>query len=168
MTPSVVRIAREGDRAEVWRLLLQAFRENGQFTLKAEKVDWFVSRALQPHLIPEWDMGARPIIAVIGFPGALEALLLMSIDQYWYTDEKHLAEYLVYVDPECRRSNHAKATVEWMKHQSDITGLPLLTGVISNERTEAKVRLYRRLVPYIGAFFLYRGGKNADSSSLAA
>jgi hypothetical protein len=163
MTPSVVRIAKADDRPEVWRLLLQSHRENGQFTLKPEKVDWLVTRALEPKLIPEWDMGARPIISVIGATGALEALCLMSVDAYWYTDEKHLGEYLVYVDPECRKSGHAKAMVEWMKHQSDITGLPLLTGVISNERTEAKVRLYRRMVPYIGAFFLYRGGKRPDT-----
>lgn len=155
--PSVVRVANAGDRQEVWRLFLQSHRENGQFALAPEKVDWLMGRALNPKMIPDWDTGARPIIAVIGPPGALEALVLMSVDAYWYTNEKHLGEYLVYVDPEARKSSHARALVEWMKHQSDITGLPLLTGVISNERTEAKVRLYRRLVPYIGAFFLYRG-----------
>ncbi len=154
---SVVRVAKPADRQEVWRLFLQSHNENGQFTLAPEKVDWIMSRALNPEMIPDWDTGARSVIAVIGPPGALEALALMSVDTYWYTNERHLGEYLVYVDPEQRKSGHARALVEWMKHQSDITGLPLLTGVISNTRTEAKVRLYRRLVPYVGAFFLYRG-----------
>ena len=155
--PSVVRVAKASDRQEIWRLFLQSHRENGQFALAPEKVDWVMNRALSPELIPDWDTASRGVIAVIGEPGALEGLALMMIDTYWYTNEKHLGEYLVYVDPEQRKSNHARSLVEWMKHQSDLTGLPLLTGVISNERTEAKVRLYRRLVPYIGAFFLYRG-----------
>jgi GNAT superfamily N-acetyltransferase len=155
-TPSTVRIAKQGDRQEVWRLLLQSHRENGQFALAPDKVDWLVSRALQPELIPEWDTGARPVIGVIGDVGALEAIALISADSFWYSHERHISEYLVFVDPECRKSNHARAMIEWMKRQSDNTGLPLLTGIISTERTEAKVRLYRRMVPFIGCFFLYR------------
>ncbi len=155
-TPSVVRVAKPADLQEIWRLFLQSHQENGQFLLAPEKVDWIIERALHPERIPSWDTSSRIVIAVIGPPGALEALVLTSIDTFWYTNERHLGEYLVYVDPEKRKSNHARALVEWMKHQSDITGLPLLTGIISNERTEAKVRLYRRLVPHIGAFFLYR------------
>lgn len=156
-TPSIVRIAGADDRQEIWRLFLQGHRENGQFNLVPEKVDWLLHRALVPQAIPAWDTGPRGVVGVIGEPGKLEALALLVIDTYWYTEDKHLSEYVVYVDPECRRSNHAKAMIEWMKHESDVTGLPLVTGIISNIRTEAKVRLYRRMVPPIGAFFMYRG-----------
>lgn len=165
--PSVVRIAKSDDRAEVWRLLLQSHRENGQFALAPAKVDWLVTRALNAELIPDWDVGPRPVIGVIGSVGRLEALVLIGIDTYWYTDERHLAEYLVYVDPECRRSYHAHTLVDWMKMQSRRTGLPLLSGIISNERTAAKVRLYRRMMPPIGAFFLYNPTTSVASSSSA-
>lgn len=161
---SVVRVAKADDRQEIWRLFLQSHRENGQFTLAPEKVDWFLTRALTPETIPEWDAGPRGVVGVVGKRGSLEALVMMMVDTYWYTVERHLAEYLVYVDPECRKSNHARSVIEWMKHQSDITGLPLLTGVISNTRTEAKVRLYRRMVPFIGAFFMYRSGSIRPST----
>jgi GNAT superfamily N-acetyltransferase len=163
-TPSSVRIAGPDDRQEIWRMFLQSHRENGQFALDPEKVDWLLHRALYPQMIAPSDFGPRPVVGVIGAVGALEALALMAVDTYWYTNEKHLGEYLVYVDPECRHSGHAKAIIQWMKRQSDITGLPLLTGIISNQRTDAKVRLYRRMLPPIGAFFMYRG----KSSSAAA
>lgn len=164
--PSVVRIARPEDRQEVWRLFLQGHRENGKFTLAPEKVDWFLTRALHPELIPAWDTGSRGAIGVIGDIGRLEALVLVMVDTYWYTHDRHLGEYIVYVDPECRRSHHARSLVSWMKHQSDVIGLPLLAGIISNERTEAKVALYSRMMPKVGAFFLY--GMESVSSSSAA
>jgi GNAT superfamily N-acetyltransferase len=164
--PSIVRVAKPADHMEIWRLFLQGHRENGQFNLAPEKVEYFLSRALHPDLIPDWDTGPRGAIGVIGDVGHLEALVFVTIGSYWYSHDRHLEEFLVFVDPECRASGHARALIEWMKLQSDKTGLPLVTGVISNERTEAKVRLYRRLLPPVGAFFLY-GGKGAVSSSAA-
>jgi hypothetical protein len=165
--PSIVRVARPEDRVEVWRLFLQGHRENGQFSLAPEKVDWFLSRALCPEMIPEWDTGVRGVIGVIGDVGRLEALVFVTVSSYWYSNDRHLEEYIVYVDPECRRSTHARVLVDWMKHQSDRTHLPLVTGIISNERTEAKVALYSRMLPKVGAFFLY-GNKGSVHSSSAA
>lgn len=165
--PSVVRVARPEDRQELWRLFLQGHRENGQFTLAPEKVDWFISRAICPGLIPEWDTGPRGAIGVIGDVGSLEALVFVTIGSYWYSHDRHLEEFIVFVDPECRKSGHARALIEWMKRQSDLTGLPLVTGIISNERTEAKVALYSRMLPRVGAFFLY-GAKGSVHSSSAA
>lgn len=166
--PSIVRIAKGADRQEIWRLFLQGHRENGQFSLAPEKVDWFLNRALFPETIPDWDSGTRGTIGVIGEVGRLEGLALLFLSGFWYTHERHLEEYLVYVDPECRRSFHARALVDWMKHQSDKIGLPLMTGIISNERTEAKCRLYRRLVPKVGEFFLYGKHSVQTSSAVAA
>lgn len=166
--PSIVRTAKGDDLQECWRLLLQAFNENAQFSLAPEKVDWLVQRALRPELIASWDTGPRGVIGVIGPVGALEALVLMMVSDYWYTHDKHLAEYLVYVDPECRRSFHARALIKWMKDQSDATALPLLTGVISNTRTKAKVDLYGRMLPKVGEFYLYRGKTGSVTHSSAA
>jgi len=165
--PSIVRVAKPGDHTEIWRLFLQGHRENGQFNLAPEKVEFFLSRALFPQSIPEWDTGPRGAIGVIGDVGRLEALVFVTIGSYWYSHDRHLEEFLVFVDPECRRSGHARALVDWMKLQSDRTGLPLVTGIISNTRTEAKVALYSRMLPKVGAFFLY-GGKGSVHSSSAA
>lgn len=163
--PSVVRIARAEDHMEVWRLFLQGYKENGQFTLAPEKVEWFMQRALNPHLIPDWDTGPRGVIGVIGDVGRLEALVFVCLGCFWYTYDRHIEEYIVYVDPECRRSFHARAMIKWMKEQQHRTKLPLLTGVISNTRTQAKIDLYGRMLPKAGEFFLYTGGESVQSSS---
>jgi GNAT superfamily N-acetyltransferase len=164
--PSIVRPARPEDHQEIWRLFLQGHRENGQFTLAPEKVEWFLQRALFPQMIPDWDAGPRGAIGVIGDIGKLEALVFVTIGTFWYSNDRHIEEHIVYVDPECRRSFHAKALIKWMKDQSDRTGLPLLTGVISTERTKAKVDLYGRMLPKVGEFFLY-GVKSVQASSAA-
>ena len=164
---SVVRIAKPEDSLECWRLLKAAHEDNGLFPLAPQKVNYFLMRCIHPEIIAPDDTGPRGVIGVIGTPGHLEALSFMLIGGYWYTDIKTLEELLVFVDPNHRRSNHAKALISWMKYQSDITGLPLLTGIISNKRTEAKVRLYQRLLPTAGAFFLYNGKGSIHSSSAA-
>lgn len=164
---SVVRVGKPEDRTEIWRLFLSGHRENGQFSLAPEKVDWFLSRALQPEMIPSWDTGPRGVVGVIGDVGQLEALVMIFISTFWYSHDRHLEEHLVYVDPECRRSFHARALIKWMKEQSDKTGLPLVTGVISNERTKAKIDLYGRMLPKCGEFFLWRPDRATALSSAA-
>lgn len=166
--PSVVRIARPEDRQECWRLFLQGHRENGKFTLAPEKVDWFLSRALRPDLIPAWDTGSRGVIGVIGDMGRLEALVFVTIGCFWYSNDRHLEEFIVYVDPECRKSHHARSLVKWMKEQSDVTGLPLITGIISSVKTEQKCALYARMLPKVGEFFLYGASVHSSSAALAA
>lgn len=152
-SPSVVRVGIPEDAQEVWRLFLQGHKENGIFALSPQKVQWFLNRVLNQHLIPPEDTGPRGVIGVIGPVGALEGLVFLMISTYWYSDDLHIEEYLVYTDPEHRHSNHAKALIQWMKDQVELTGIPLLTGIISNHRTEAKCRLYRRMLPKIGEFF---------------
>jgi GNAT superfamily N-acetyltransferase len=165
--PSIVRVAGPADRQEIWRLFLQSHRENGKFSLAPEKVDFFINRALFPEAIPEWDTGVRGAIGVIGDVGSLEAIVLLMLGSYWYTHDRFLEEYMIFVDPECRRSFHARALIQWMKNQSDRVGLPLFTGVVSTHRTEAKVALYERMLPRVGAFFLY-GDKFSSLRSIQA
>ena len=152
---SIVRVADVRDRAEVWRLFLHSHQDNGLFSLAPEKVDVFLNRLLMPELIPDDDTGVRGVIGVIGPVGELEALCGICISDVWYTSEKHLADFLVFVDPANRASDHASALLHWMKLQSDLIGLPLLSGVVSSKRTEAKCRLFKRMFPKVGEYYLY-------------
>lgn len=153
-TQSVVRKANINDHQEIWRLFLQGHNENGIFKLAPEKVEFFLQRALQPHLIQPGDTGPRGEVAVIG-DKKLEAIAFVIIGSFWYSMEMHLEELIVYVDPECRKTDHARSMIAWMKSKADELDIPLLTGVISTERTEAKLRLYDRLLPRVGGFYLY-------------
>ena len=154
-TPSVVRKATPFDAPEIWRLFLQTHRENGLFSLAPQKVTSFMDRALHPERIPLNDLGPRAQIGVIGPQGKLEAVVFVLVSSFWYSDDMHLEELLVYVDPEYRKSRHAVACIGWMKGLSDSLQIPLITGIISKERTAAKIRLYDRMLPRIGAFYLY-------------
>ena len=164
---SIVRIARPEDHSEVWRLFLQAHHENGLFPYAADKTEWFIQRAIAPWMIPDWDTGVRPVIGVIGDVGKLEGIVMITPGEFWYTRHKHIEEYLVYVDPECRKTFHARALIKWMKAQSDRTTIPLLTGVISNDRTATKCELYGRMIPKVGEFFFHVPMQSVLSSSAA-
>lgn len=101
---------------------------------------------------------------MIGAPGeALRGMIFMTIGQLWYSDQWVLEELFSYVPPEFRRSDYAKDLIDFAKKQADELSLKLMIGILSNERTEAKVRLYtRKLGPPAGAYFVY-GGKTGQS-----
>lgn len=153
---TVVRVAKIQDFDEVWRLFLLAYDENAFLPLAAEKAAWHLKRALEPEKIHPWDTGMRGVIGVVGPTGALEAGVFLGIGCFWYTDIHHLEEYVLLVDPNHRRSDHAKTLVLWMKQQVQKVNMPLITGILSNHRTEAKCRLYGRLLPKSGEFFVVK------------
>lgn len=157
---SMVRLATAEDHTEIWRLFLSGFKENGLFALAPEKVDWFINRAIRPEIIPAWDDGIRGVIGVIGPVGNLEGIVFLVLGEYWYTKDKHIEEFIVFTDPEHRKSRHVDALHAWMKEQVEATNLPLVTGIMSNQRVEAKCRLYRRKFTKIGEFF-YLGPKGS-------
>ena len=90
------------DAPEIWRLFLQTHRENGLFKLAPQKVTGFMDRALHPEMISSQDTNPRAQIGVIGTTGRLEAVAFVLLSCFWYSEEIHLEELLVYVDPECR------------------------------------------------------------------
>lgn len=122
------------------------YGENALFSMDDNKVRHFLRKAFARD-------GA--IIGVIGTPEHIEAAIYLLIGEFWYSTDKHLEEFFNYVRPEHRKSKHAQALISFAKELSD-DQLPLLIGVLSTERTAAKVRLYRRqLGEPIGAFFFY-------------
>jgi len=102
------------------------------------------------------------IAGVIGEPGGeLEGAILLRVGQVWYSSEPVLEEKAIFVAPNFRsaKGGRARKLAEWGKMASDRLGLPLAIGVLSNARTEGKVKLYERMFgPPAGVYFLY-GGK---------
>ena len=72
-----------------------------------------------------------------------------------------------FVRPDERKTDYAKRMIAFAKRCSDNVKLPLVIGVLTNERMEGKVRLYRRNLGYpAGAFFVYNGWNgNAEASN---
>mgnify|MGYP001615881621 FL=1 len=97
------------------------------------------------------------IIGALGPTGHIEGAIFMLISAFWYTTDFCLEELFSYVRPEFRRSTNAKELINFGKRCSDELGIPLVIGVVSNERTKAKVGLYQRqLSDPCGAYFLHR------------
>lgn len=165
-SPSVVRIAGPDDYSEVWRLLRQSHTESGLFSFSVRKVSALLNTVIDPRGLKSDRAGS--LIGVIGPEHALEGLVLLVTGCFWYSEDQHLEEYMIYVDPPHRRSGHAKALVSWMKGRVEVTGLPLITGILSTHRTEAKVRLYERMLPKIGAFFYIAPKGSSMSPALSA
>lgn len=159
-SPSIVRPATQRDKAGVWKLFYQCYEENGMSAISPSKVEYHIDRLINPANIIADDTGPRGIIGVIGPPDDLEGCIMVAFNTKWYSDEITLDEYLNYVDPRFRASNHSKSLIGYAKDMTDKlrVGHPtlhLVIGVLSTTRTAAKVRLYRQQLRECGSFFLY-------------
>lgn len=142
-----VRKAKPRDRDAILRICEQNHVENGQFSLAMPKVEAMVDKALN-------DQGA--IIGTVG-RDKIEGLIILLIAQFWYTEDWCLEEVMNFVLPEHRRSTHAKDMIAFAKRCSEEIGIDLVIGVVANERTKAKIELYRRqLGDPVGGYFIHR------------
>lgn len=164
--PSIVRSANPSDKLEIWRLFRMCHSENGLLPMAERKVDYHIDRLLDPANIASDDNGPRGLIGVIG-EERLEGVIMLSLGSTWYSDEINVDEYLNFVDPDCRSSNHAKTLISYAKHMVDEirkvhAGVKLMIGVLSTKRTAAKVRLYERELTPAGAFFVHPAPTNVE------
>ncbi len=150
-----VRLAQPEDRNEIVALTNMLHEENGLFSISPGKVERMLDRFYNRE-------GA--IIGVIGEPGHPVGTIYLGIDQLVYTDDWALVEQWNFVHPDHRRSNYAAQLICYAKSLSDTFSLPLLVGILSNSRTEAKARLYERHLDKAGYYFIY----NRRSLSSAA
>lgn len=145
-----IRIGQPDDVHEVMDLALSACDENGFIAPSTEKLLYEIWPALNQ------DHG---LVGIIGEKGQkLEAAVLLRIGSMWYSDQNVVEEKAIFVHPDYRsaKGGRARRLVEFSKQVSDQLKLPLVIGVLSNHRTEAKVRLYeRQFGKPSGAFFLY-------------
>jgi hypothetical protein len=145
-----VRIGGPEDVHPMMELALQACEENG-----------FVDPNPQKLLAEIWpalnlDHGLVGIIQDGG--GQLEGAILLRVGPMWYSDANVLEERAIFIHPEFRnaKGGRARRLCEFSKRAADTLEVPLMIGVLSNHRTEAKVRLYeRQFGKPSGAFFLY-------------
>jgi hypothetical protein len=101
----------------------------------------------------------KGIVGIVGVPGKkLQGVILLRIGNIWYSDEEILEERAVFIYPEFRsaKGGRARKLCEFGKKVSNELGIPLTIGVLSNHRTEGKVRMYERIFGKpSGAYFLY-------------
>lgn len=146
MDSSNVRLAQPEDRAKIIELTKELHGENGLFSMSDKKVRAMLDRFYNRE-------GA--VIGVIGPVGDPVATIYLGIDQMSYSDDWALVEQWNFVHPEHRKSNYASQLICYAKRLADEFKLPLLVGILSNSRTEAKARLYERHLHKAGLYFIY-------------
>lgn len=156
----VIRVATPDDVHDIMELALLACEENGFVNPNPQKL----LAEIYPALCQD-----RGVCGVISAPGGKpEGVILLRVGEMWYSDQKVLEEKAIFIHPEFRnaKGGRARKLCEFSKHVSDTLAIPLIIGVLSNSRTEAKVRMYeRQFGKPAGAFFLY-GAKTGSSASL--
>lgn len=151
MNEITVRLGVAEDFEEMMRLSIAATEENA-----------FVAPNIEMLANQVWASLTRQngaVGVVGGEPGEkLEGAILLNIGPVWYSSEPVLEEKAIFVDPEYRaaKGGRARKLAEFAKVIAEELELPLAIGVLSNNRTEAKIRLYERVFgPAAGVYFLY-------------
>ena len=101
----------------------------------------------------------RGLVGIICKPnGKAEGGVLLRVGKMWYSNQDVLEERVIFIPPEFRniKGGRARRLCEFSKKAAEDLGLPLLIGVMSSVRTEAKVKMYeRQFGKPTGAVFLY-------------
>ena len=153
-----IRVGMPEDIDEIMVIAVQAAEENGFLEANPRKL----AEEIYPALCQD-----HGIVGLIGRKGeAIEGIVVLRIGTMWYSDTPVVEEKAIFIHPEYRSAKGGRATrlCEFSKKVSDTLGIPLIIGVLSNNRTAAKVRMYeRQFGKPSGAFFLY-GAKTGDHS----
>jgi hypothetical protein len=148
--PVHIRIGTPDDVHRMMDIAMLAVIENGFCSVNKEKLLNPIWSALNLN---------HGIVGIIGEPGELiQATVLLMVGSVFYSDEPILEERAIFVRPEYRSAKGGRAArlCEFSRNTSDRLGLPLAIGVLSSHRTEAKVRMYSRIMgPPSGAYWLY-------------
>lgn len=155
--PDNVRFAGPQDEQNALRLMRIAYAEQPIFSLNEEKMLKIIRYCTRPDL----DKGKFGGLAVIDGPdGMLEGYLLMLVSQHWFSDDWHIDEISNFVDPAIRskRPGHAKNLISFAKWFAEQMNMPLIMGILSTKRLEAKIKLYGRQLTPAGAVFVHNTG----------
>lgn len=146
-----VRVATPDEVHDVMAGAMEACSENGFVNVNQVKLLGQIWDALNLN---------NGIVGVIGEPGKLEGGILLRVTEMWYSDDRILEEKALFIHPEYRnaKGGRARRLCEFAKRAAEQLEIPLLIGVLSNNRTVAKIRMYeRQFGEPSGAFFLYNG-----------
>lgn len=143
-----VRVGTLADLDEMMELAMMATDENAFAKPSPQKLLADIYPAL---------MQQHGIVGIIG-DHVIEGAVLLRIGSPWYSEDVIIEEKAVFVHPDYRAAKGGRAArlCEFAKKVSDDLGIPLAMGVMSSERTAAKIRTYGRIFGApSGAYWLY-------------
>lgn len=147
------------DADDIYDFLLPMHAENAIFPLSETKAREAIHKCTHDKL------GIAGIIR--GRSGAIEGSIGIVVTSQWYTDAVHLQEIWNYVSPQHRNTKHARTLLEFGQWASDrmtynavqrgVTDafIPFIFSLITRKRLIAKMRLFQRSAPQVGAIFMW-------------
>ena len=145
-----IRLATPDDVHEIMKLAILGCEEAGISNLN--------QMALLEDVWPALNIDGG-LVGIIGKPdGDIEGFVLLRTGTRWYSNNLIIEEKLIFVHPDYRnaKGGRARRLCEFSQKASDALGLPLIIGVLSDIRTEAKIRMYeRQFGKQTGAYWVY-------------
>lgn len=145
-----VKIGVPSDVHGIMSVALMATEENGFARANPQK--------LLEHIWAALNLLDGICGVIRGDAGLIEGVVLIRIGTPWYSDDKVAEEKAIFVHPDYRSAKGGRAAklAKFSKSVSDDLEIPLTIGILSSERTKAKVRMYERIFgPPSGAYWLY-------------
>ena len=147
----VIRLGNQNDMEDLMALAIMATEENAFVRPSPVKMATMIWGALTHQ---------NGLVGVVSDdPEVIQGAVLLTFGETWYSEERIIEERAIFIHPDYRfaKTGLAKKLALFSKRISDDFALPLIIGVVSNARTEAKCRMYERLFPdeKAGAFFLH-------------
>ena len=135
------------DMADEIASILELAKDDGYiFELEPDCVHEFITRILNQE---------NGIIGVILGDNQIEGIIGLNLERFWFSKQWFLTDAFTFVHPKFRKSTRAKCLLSFAKKCAEDMKVPLVMGVTSNIRTEAKLRLYERQLSRAGTFFVH-------------
>lgn len=151
-----VRFCKESDRDNLLSFVRAGHDESAMFTLSENKVKMVIDHGINPPKDENGKVNHLVLIGIIDAPdGSIAASLAVEYTQPWYSDDWVLYELWNNVHKDHRKSTYAQDLIKLGKWISDSTQRPLGMQIYTTERLTAKIELYRRKMPQVGALFVY-------------
>lgn len=154
-----VRLGQPQDMDAMMELAMMATDENAFCQPSVTKMATMIWGALTRQ---------NGIVGIVSADGkTAHGAILMTIGEPWYSDQKLLEERAIFVHPDYRKAKGGLASrlCDFARKVSDDMKMPLFIGILSNQRTEVKGRLYRRYWGAPAGVFFLHGAKTGEWSN---
>lgn len=147
---SSVRLADPDDEGDLLAMLREMHKESGLRKANDEPLAFSEPKVLATirnatRRDPQNPQTQLSWAGIIGERGKIEGSLCVSVCEPWYSEDVILNEVWNFVPTPFRRTDHASTLMGFAKAMADSLRIdPLIAGVMSVERHEAKLRLYAR------------------------
>jgi hypothetical protein len=154
--PPSVTLATAKDAEDLVDLLIENHKENGLADLKLSALWEIVIRGCERQ---------NAMIGIIRGEKKIEGSVGLFRGPWWYSDEEHWIDHWNFVHPDFRKTKHAQHLLDFANWLASQMTEPVLMGVLSDHRTQGKLKLYGRKMRLIGGVFVAGPIKQSGAAS---